>query len=87
MFLLNRVRLLAMGATLGVVGLSGLASPASACEAEHVSYRRVITYETRTQDYVVCVTRYDHCGHAYNAYETRTRLVSVPVASWVRVWN
>src|SRR5882672_5616539 len=50
-----------------------------------VSYENVTVYETRSEAYQVCVTKYDHCGNPYSVYETRYREVKVPVTKQVAV--
>jgi hypothetical protein len=48
-------------------------------------YETVVCYETHTEAYKVCVTKYDHCYQPYHVYETRYRDVQVPVKKQVAV--
>ena len=50
-----------------------------------VEYQTVTAYETRSESYQVCVTKYDNYGCAYKVYETRYRTVQVPVKKVVAV--
>jgi hypothetical protein len=49
------------------------------------SYETVVSYETRTEAYKVCVTKYDYYGQPYQTYEVRYRTVQVPVKKQVAV--
>jgi hypothetical protein len=50
-----------------------------------VCYENVVSYETRSEAYQVCVTKYDHCYQPYHVYETRYRDVQVPFKKQVAV--
>jgi len=49
-----------------------------------VQYRMVTEYVPQTVSFRVPVVRYDHCGRPFQAEETRTRTVLVPVQRVVR---
>ena len=71
---------------VALLGVGGANRPsASACERPCCVYRWVTIYEGRSVPYTVCVTRYDHCGHAYQVQLTRYRRVEVPVKKLVKV--
>ena len=48
-------------------------------------YKTVITYEYETQPIVEWVTKYDHCGRAYEVKVVRYITVKVPVKRLVKV--
>jgi hypothetical protein len=84
--MVTRLILRGVAAMVLVGALSGAAAKASDpyCQPTYtyqkvVCYKTVTCYETRNELYQVCVTKYDHCGNPYQAYETRYRAIQVPV--------
>jgi hypothetical protein len=81
-------------AAIAAVALTTVATPAFAGGHYYkkvTCYQTVTEYETRCVAYEVCVTKYDECGHPYQATEIRYRHIqvpvkkTVPVVKWVKV--
>jgi hypothetical protein len=73
---------------LGLLGGFGAATPAKAdCYQPAYVDVWVTVYERQLTSYPVCVTKYDHCGKPYHVYETRYKVVEVPVRKLVRVYR
>src|SRR5271154_359926 len=91
MFTLKRTILAAIAAVTVGAALPGSAQATDTyCPPGYVLKRivaceTVTCYETQHVPYVVCVTRYDHCGVAYTVNETRYRDVRVAVQKTVNV--
>jgi hypothetical protein len=74
---------LVVAATLASgLGLASNRASASDCQPNY-RYEWVLRHETRQVPYMVCETRYDHCGRAYQVEVTRYRTERVSV--WQRV--
>jgi hypothetical protein len=74
-----------VGLGVGVTKAGDTYCPPQYVYVKVVSYENVTVYETRSEAYTVCVTKYDHCGYPYSVYETRYRDVKYPVTKQVAV--
>ncbi len=70
----------------GAIGFVGTSTAsASHCSPPCCYYKTIITYEYETQPIVDWVTKYDHCGRAYEVKVVRYITVKVPVKRQVKV--
>ena len=76
---------LASAAVLGLGVMLGGTATTQACDTYCYHQVWVTSYECRDVPYTVCVTEYDHCGHAYNTYKTLYRTIRVPFQKLVTV--
>lgn len=47
----------------------------------------VTVYTPQIKSYRVCIAKYDHCGKPYHVYETRYKVVKVPVRKLLRLYR
>ncbi|HBI47015.1 MAG TPA: hypothetical protein DDY78_29800 [Planctomycetales bacterium] len=72
-------------AALLTLGTLGGASAVRANDAPCCEYKTVVCYETHTVPCTETVTRYDECGHCYQAQVTSYHKVRVAVKKLVKV--
>lgn len=71
----------------GAIGSVGTSNASATHYPPSCYYKTVITYEYEKQPIVEWVTKYDHCGRAYEVKVVRYITVKVPVKHLVKVCN